>query len=227
MKNQLFFCMFLLLLASCSDKNKALEGVAEPPALHFDDTLYIREQDSLNINQTRKGILFLYATPIGHQFSLSYSDTSRGKLHFTYRGTELKTDKPFVVTENSNQLYCYADRPGTYAVDFYLTDQLGRVCTKTLIIKVQAQDKPHAEVAWAIEDRGNDNWLCRFDASLSKQPFGQIMQYHYLFDHDTVATPNAAMPYFFHGRGVYALSFFVTDDLGRSSDTIHYSIDVP
>lgn len=225
MRNYLFIFL-LLLLAACSDKNKAIDGLAEPPALHFDDTLYIREKDSLNINQTGSGILFLYCTPIGHQFNLSFSDTSNS-LHFVYRGVALKDSDPFVVTDNANQVYCYADKPGIYEVDFYLTDQLGRTATKTLIVKCAKQGKPFADVSWQVEDRGNDNWLCSFDASNSKQPFGQIMTYHYLFASDTVATAQPYMPYFFHGRGVYNLAFFVVDDLGRSSDTMYRSIDVP
>lgn len=225
MKNQLFICL-LLLLASCSDKDKAIDGAAAPPALHFDDTLYIREKDPLNINQSGKGVLFLYCTPIGHQFNLSFSDTS-GRLHFIYRGAELKDSKPFVVTENSNQVFCYADRPGVYAVDFYLTDQLGRTTTKQMMVKCAAQGKPHADYSWKTEDRGNDNWLCTFDASPSKQPFGQVMTYHYLFEKDTVQTAQPLMHYFIHGRGVYNVGFYVTDDLGINSDTLYRSIDIP
>lgn len=226
MKNH-FIIFLLLLLSSCSDKDKAIDGAAAPPALHFDDTLYIREKDALNINQSGKGLLFLYCTPIGHQFNLSFSDTSKGKLHFVYRGTSIPSDKPFVVTENSNQLFCYADKSGVYAVDFYLTDQLSRTTTKTLLIKCQAQGKPHADFSLKVEDRGNDNWLCTFDASSSKQPFGQIMQYHYFFPNDTLATAQPTMYYFFHGRGSYNIGFYVTDDLGISSDTLTRTIDIP
>ncbi len=223
MKN-LFFISLLVLLAGCSDKYDSLVQSAPPPVLSFgSDTLCIREKDPTNVNGTGKGVLTIYCSPAGHQFNLSFSDTS-GKLHFVYRGVALADSKPFLVADNANRLYCYADAPGLYAVDFTLTDQLGKTCTRTLIVQCSAGIKPTAALSWEQIGLDGGNWQYYFNASGSSQPFGAIMSYHYMIDGDKITVNHPMMKYFFHTPGMHAVSFYVIDDLSLSSDTLNYSI---
>lgn len=223
MKN-LCFIFLLVMLAGCSDKYESLVQSAPPPVLSFgSDTLCIREKDPTNVNGTGKGVLTIHCSPAGHQFNLSFSDTS-GKLHFVYRGTSLADSKPFVVTGDANTLYCYADAAGVYAVDFTLTDQLGKTCTRTLIVRCSAGVKPKAALSWEQIGLENGNWQYYFNAAGSSQPFGTIMSYHYLIDNDTVIVSRPILKYFFHTAGQHSISFFVVDDLNLSSDTLNYSI---
>lgn len=226
MKN-LLLIVLLASLAGCNDKYDSLVESAQPPVLYFaNDTLHIREKDPTNINATGKGILVIGCTPAGRQFNLSFSDTT-DKLHFVYRGMQLNDSQPFVVTDEDNSLFVYADAPGMYAVDFFLTDQLGRTVSRKLIVSCTAGEKPLASLTWEMSSRTGADWLYYFSADGSKQPFGAVMSYHYLFSDDTVVVNRPMLKYFFHSPGSHALSFFVVDDLGLSSDTLHYSIDIP
>lgn len=227
MKNLFLLLIVLAALAGCSDKYSSLHDAALPPQLGLPaDTLFIREKDPSNINTSNKGILSFFCSPAGHQFFLSFSDTS-GKMHFNYRGTDLKDSQPFVVTDNANSLYVYADAPGIYAVDFDLTDQLGKRATKKLIIKCAKMERPVAALGWQVDSLGYYNWQTIFNASASSQPFGMVMSYHYLCAGDTVTTVSPLMKYFFHVQGIHPVSFYVTDDLGVNSDTLHYTISIP
>ncbi len=226
MKNLLFFVL-LATLAGCNDKYDSLVESAQPPVLYFaSDTLHIREKDPTNINATGKGMLVIGCSPAGRQFNLSFSDTT-DHLHFVYRGTQLKDSQPFVVTDNDNSLYCYADAPGMYAVDFFLTDQLGKTTSRKLIVDCSPGSKPIVALTWEESGSTAADWLYYFNASGSKQPFGSIVSYHYQFESDTVVVNRPMLKYFFHSAGSHPLSFFVVDDLGNSSDTLNYSIDIP
>lgn len=226
MKN-LLFIVLLAMLAGCNDKYDSLVASAQPPVLYFaNDTLHIREKDPTNINATGKGILVIGCTPAGRQFNLSFSDTT-DKLHFVYRGNQLNDSQPFVVTDEDNSLFVYADAPGIYAVDFFLMDQLGKTTTRKLIVSCSPGTRPIAALTWEMSSRTGADWLYYFNAEGSRQPYGTIMTYHYLFSNDTVVVNRPVLKYFFHSAGSQPLSFFVVDDLGNSSDTVHYSIDIP
>lgn len=226
MKN--FFLIYVLLVfaTGCSDKYKSIADAAPVPTLTFlNDTLFIREKDPTNINATGKGMLYMSCTPAGHQFNLSFSDTS-GKVHFSYRGQLLQDSKPFPVADDVNSLYCYADAPGIYAVDFYLTDQLGKTATRKLIVKCARGQKPVASLSFGQtgDETDHGNWMYYFDASGSTQPFGSIVSYHYLINGTTIVVNRPLLKYNFHDVGQQQIDFFVLDDLGLSSDTLHYSI---
>lgn len=224
MKNLFLFCLLLLLITGCSDKYQSIYEAAPAPLLRFStDTLFIREKDPTNINASNKGLLLLNCTPSGHQFNLSYSDTS-GKIHFSYRGQLLPDLKPFVVADDVNSLYCYADTAGIYAVDFYLTDQLGKSTTRTLIVKCGQAQKPIVGLSWEEINHINDNWQYAFNASGSHQPYGSIVSYHYLFNAASIVVNRPLLKYNFHDAGLQQVSFFVVDDLGHSSDTLQFII---
>lgn len=226
MKNHFYVPLIylLVLLAGCSDKYASLVQSATPPVLSFgSDTLCIREKDPTNVNGTGKGVLTIHCSPAGHQFNLSFSDTS-GRLHFVYRGNALADSKPFVVTDDDNSLYCFADTAGLYAVDFTLTDQLGKTTTRPLIVRCSPGLKPVAALSWEQVELDKGNWQYYFNASGSSQPFGAILSYHYLIDGDPVVISRSLLKYVFHTAGQHALSFFVVDDLNLSSDTLYYSI---
>lgn len=222
-----FLFWLLVVLAGCSDKEKSLYLAAPPPALAFErDTLCIREKDPTNVNATGKGMLNISCSPAGHQFSLSFSDTS-SSLHFVYRGTQLQASKPFVVSDDVNTLYCYADRPGIYAVYFTLTDQLGRTVERKLLINCSAGVKPTAALNIEPVGREGSNWLYYINAEKSQQPFGAIMSYHYLIDGDPVVVNRPMLKYFFHQAGKHDVSVYVVDDLGTASDVVNETVLIP
>lgn len=227
MRNLIFiFTLFLAALAGCSDKYNSLAESAPPPGLTFErDTLYIREKDPTNINASGKGILNIYCMPAGHQFNLSFTDTS-GKLHFVYRGDALRDSEPFVVTDDPNTLYVYADTAGAYAVDFYLTDQLGKTTSRKLMIYSGPAQVPIAMLDWRQVSSDSTNYEYFFDASLSTQVQGSIMRYHYDIDGSPIEVTQPYLRYFFHSVGLHTVAFYVTDDLGQTSSTITYTIDV-
>lgn len=221
----IYFFLVAILLVACNDKYKSIVEAAPDPSIRFaSDTLYIREKDPTNINQSNKGMVQIYCMPSSHQFSLSFSDTS-GKLHFMYRGQMLPDSQPFVVTGEDNTLYCYADVPGTYAVDFLLSDQLGKTTAKKMIVRCSPSEKPIASLKY--EERPgavSSGWLYYFDGSESRQPFGAIMSYHYLINGVAYVTTQRLFKFSFHEAGQQEVDFFVVDDLGNASDTLHYSI---
>ncbi|HEX7691252.1 MAG TPA: hypothetical protein VF408_02625 [Sediminibacterium sp.] len=213
-----------LLLTACTKQQDTERGVAD---LHFTrDTVYVREKDYSNINQTNNGMVMVYAAPAQHQLNLSYSETS-GKVHFSYRGMRLTDSRPFVVAADSSGLFCSADEPGVYSVDFYLTDQLGRVVHKALVVSCVQSAKP--VVALQVEQAGAspDNWMYYFDALQSRQPYGAILSYCYLINGQSVITTSPLLKWYFHQPGNQEVFFHVLDDLGISSDTLHYSIQIP
>lgn len=216
----------LAVLGSCSNKYESVAESAPPPVLRFGrDTVLIREKDPNNVNANGMGMLLIYCSPVGHQFSISFTEPT-GNIHILYRGQEIKSGEPLVVTEDPNQLYCYADAPGEYEVDFYLTDQLGRTTAKAMLIVCKPGEKPLAALRWQELSTANNNWEYEFDGSHSAQPFGQVTSYHYLIDSDRFETAYPVTKYIFHAAGQHTISFHVVDDLGLPSDTLTYTIPI-
>lgn len=221
-----FVAAILLLATSCNDKYKSIAGSAPKPGLAFNkDTLRIREKDYININSTNNGKLSLYFGNSVHQLNLQFSDTS-GKVHFLYRGSEVISGQPLVVTDSLN-LFCAADTAGIYPIDFYLTDQLGKTVTKTLWIKCSANQRPKAELFYYLLDGSQaQSWLYRTDGSLSSDSDGVIVQYHYAINGQVINTNHWLLDYTFHAVGIHDVSLYVTDDLGLHSDTLNKQINV-
>ena len=216
---------FCLLLAACSKK---IENTSEGGAsLYFSkQVIAVREKDYTNINNTGNGMFLVFAIPAAHQLNLVYSEPT-GKVHFSYRGVRLTDSKPFAVAADSSGLFCSVDTPGVYRVDFYLTDQLGRVVTKELIVNCAGGVKPFALLNYEKVIESNGNWLYYFNADGSGQPFGAIVSYNYFINNDTISLSRSLLKYVFHQSGMQRVSFFVRDDLGISSDTLNYSIQIP
>lgn len=218
---------FCLLLAACSKKGELVPEGAGAADLHFSkDTVRVREKDYTNINHTGSGMVMVYAAPSVHQLNLSYSEPS-GKVHFSYRGMRLTDSRPFVVAADSSGLFCSVDEPGVYRVDFYLTDQLGRVVNKTLVVSCAQGPKPVAALQVAAAGETTDNWLYYFNALQSQQPYGAIFSYCYLINGQAATVTSPLLKWYFHQPGRQEIFFHVVDDLGISSDTLHYSILIP
>jgi hypothetical protein len=223
------FCLAVschLLLTACNDKYKSIVESAPKPALSFsNDTLRLREKDYTNINYSNNGKISLYFASGSHMLNLQFSDTS-GKVHFLYRGTEVTSGQPLVVTDSLN-LFCTADSAGIYPVDFYLTDQLGKTFSKTLIVKCAANQRPKAEFFYYLLDGSqSQSWLYRLDGSLTSDADGIITQYHYGVNGQQIRTNNRLLEYTFHAVGIHEVSLYVTDDLGLHSDTLHKQINI-
>lgn len=221
------FLAFFLLLSACSDKHDMIIANTQNADLHFSkDTVFVREKDYTNINNTGNGIFLVYASPAEHQLNLQYTEPS-GKVHFSYRGQLLSDSKPFVVAADSSGLFCSVDTPGVYHVDFYLTDQLGRTVTKQLIVQCATGVKPVADLQYEQVAVNGDNYLYYFSAAGCRQPYGAIVSYNYFINGDTIRINRPLLKYYFHQSGSQQVAFFVTDDLGQSSDTLNYSIQIP
>ncbi len=220
------FFAFFLLLSACSDKHDLIVAGTQGADLHFSkDTVYVREKDYTNINNTGNGMVMVYASPSAHQLNLSYSEPS-GKVHFSYRGQKLTDSQPFVVAADSSGLFCSVDTPGVYHVDFYLTDQLGRIVSKELVVNCAAGVKPIADLQYEEISHNTNNWFYYFNAGASRQPYGSIMSYHYRINGDTIHTNLPLLKWYFRQAGSQQVSFYVIDDLGLSSDTLNYSIQI-
>lgn len=221
------FFAIILLLSACSDKHDLIVAGTQTADLHFSkDTVYVREKDYTNIKNTGNGMIMLYASPSAHQLNLTYSEPS-GKVHFSYRGQRLTDSQPFLVATDSSGLFCSVDTPGVYHVDFYLTDQLGRIVSKELVVNCAAGVKPIAALQYEELSSDNNNWFYYFNAGASSQPYGAIMSYHYLINGETIYTNRPWLKWYFHQTGSQQVSFYVVDDLGLSSDTLHYVIQLP
>jgi hypothetical protein len=221
------FIAFIFLLSACSDKHDMIIANTQNADLHFSkDTVFVREKDYNNINNTGNGMFLVYASPATHQLNLQYSEPT-GKVHFSYRGQLLTDSKPFVVAADSSGLFCNVDTPGVYRVDFYLTDQLGRIVNKQLIVQCASGAKPIADLQFEQVAVYGDNYLYYFSAAGSRQPYGAILSYNYFINSDTIRINRPLLKYYFHQSGAHNISFFVMDDLGQSSDTLNYSIQIP
>lgn len=227
MKKLFAFCVLALLLGGCSDKYVSLYQTAPGPEMIFrNDTITMREKDSLNINGA--GVVWLHTMIPAHQMHIEYNDTSNGKVHFSYRGVALQNDWPVIVAGDSTSVFCSCDTPGFYAVDFYLTDQLGKTTGKQLIINCLANQKIKASLATQLIDSlTTGNWLYLFDASACYKPDGKIMSYHFSINGQMMQAATPVFYWTFHSRGTQTVSFYAVDDLGQLSDTINEQILIP
>lgn len=222
MKN-IYSLLLVAFCMSCSSKEVSFEQTPTGPKIGLADTIYIRERDSLNLNGN--GVISIQAKPSDQQLHLQLSDSS-GKVHFRYRGQTLLNNQPVVVAGEWNSLFCLVDDPGIYGIEVSLRDQLGRVSYKKLIIKAAAAQKPVARLLWMADERDSINRRYFFDAHGSSQPYGKILSYHYQINGQSIQVATEKMQYLFYQKGKYPLSFFVVDDLGQYSDTLHEIIDV-
>jgi hypothetical protein len=223
---QLFVITSFVFLAACSNKYESIYNSAPPPGLSFNkDTVSIREKDYSNINWTDNGRLSFFCSSPNHELNLQLSDTS-GKVHIMYRGDDLINKSPLPVMD-SIVVFCSCDTPGIYPVDCLLTDRLGKVSEKQLIIHCMS-DKPAIPSFFYIllDNSQMQNWFYRFDASLSQKSDGIITAYHFSFNGQPVVTNKPVMDWFFHAKGTHDVGLYVTDDLGKNSDTIHKQITI-
>lgn len=220
----LFILSVVLGFIACNNKEISFQQTPTGPVLAFaKDTLYVREKDYNNINGN--GIIYLQTLPAGHQLHLRLFDSS-GQIKFSYRGQSLANDQPVIVSGEWNEIFCSVDRSGLYAVDVSLKDQIGRVHTRKLMIYAAAAQRPKASLTWKVDERDSAARRYYFDAGGCLQPYGKILSYHYLISGQNIISSSDRLQYIFHQKGSYPISFFVKDDLGQHSDTLHQIIDV-
>jgi hypothetical protein len=220
----LFAIWLLAFCVACSSKETALKQTDTAPQIGLvGDTVFVREKDPLNLNGN--GVFAIQALPANHQLHLQLYDSS-GAVHFSYRGQSLSNNQPVVVAGEWNSLFCKVDTAGIYGIELSLRDQLGRISRKPLIIKAAAAQRPVAALQWKVDNRDITNRRYYFDAGGCAQPYGKILSYHYSIGGQNIKSATDKLTYIFHQKGVYPISFFVVDDLGQHSDTIHQNIDV-
>jgi hypothetical protein len=225
MKNY-FILILVVLLGSCSDKYKSVYESAPAPEIRFNkDVLTIREKDYTNINLTNNGMLTIYCSSASHQLNIQIADKS-DLVHFMYRGDEIQNGQPFVAMD-SVKLFCTSDSVGVYSVDFYLTDQLGKTTKKQLIVNCLANQGGKASFFWVpLGVEQLQAWPYVFDGSLSTEPDGVITSYHYSINGQQIMTTQPVMNWVFHAKGTHDIGLYVTDDLGKNSDTLHKQITI-
>lgn len=223
MKN--IISIFLLALCTaCSNKEVSMKQTDTAPTIGLaGDTLFVREKDPFNLNGN--GVFTVQALPANHQLHLRLNDTS-GLVHFSYRGQAIPNNQPVIVAGEWNSLFCKADASGVFGIELTLRDELGRISSKTLVIKAAAAQRPKAALMWKADERDSESRRYYFDAGGCTQPYGKIMSYHYFINGQSVVTTAEQFQYIFHSKGSYPLSFHVTDDLGQHSDTLHQTIVV-
>ncbi|MES2373457.1 MAG: hypothetical protein V4557_12805 [Bacteroidota bacterium] len=226
MKKQIAFAI-LVILGACSDKYESLYNSAPSPGLSFNkDTVVIREKDYVNINHSDNGRLVFYCSSPNTDLNLQLSDTS-GKVHIMYRGVDVVNIGPLPVID-SVVVFCAGDTAGIYSVDCLLTDRLGKVTEKELIVKCFANQPASANFFFiALGSTQLQNWPYVIDGSLSHKDNGIIVSYHYSINGQEILTNTPVMNYTFHARGTHDIGLFVTDDLGLNSDTVHHQLIIP
>lgn len=222
-----WFFIFYVVLASCSNQYDAIVNSAPSPDLHFSkDTLRIRERDYLNVGYSNNGKLTIYCSEAAHELNLSLDDTST-RVHVLYRGTEISSGESLPVMD-SIQVFVNADVAGIYALDFYLRDRLGKTVKKRLVVKAAANGAAVASFFYeALPPFQLQSWPYLFNASLSSKPDGIIVSYHYSVNGQMITTYDPVMNWVFHAKGVHNIGLYVTDDLGKNSDTVHQQIKIP
>ena len=220
-----FIYPFILLLATaCSDKYQSLYDAAPTPGLYFSkDSVKIREKDYFNISQSNNGKLSFYCKSANTQLNLQLTDTSKN-IHILYRGTDLVNNGPLPVMD-SIQVFCTCDTPGIYSVDCLLTDRLGKVSEKTLLIVCKANQPAQPDFFASLVDNSiTQNWVYQFNASASKKTDGIILQYHFLINGVQYDSNSPFFNWTFHANGPQDIGLFLTDDLGVNSETLHTHI---
>jgi uncharacterized lipoprotein YajG len=225
-KHFLSIMSVLIFLSACSDKYKSLYESAPKPALSFNkDTITIREKDYRNINWTNNGRLTINCADQSHQLNLQFSDTS-SKVHFNFRGDSLISGQPILVMDKV-EMFVSCDTVGIYGLDFKLTDQLGKITQKQLIVKCLANQKAKASFFYVpLENSQLQSWGYVFDASNSQKPDGIITAYHYSINGQAVTTNLPVMNWTFHAKGTHNVNLYVTDDLGKNSDMFYKQITI-
>ncbi len=220
----LFILSLILGSFACNNKDISFQQTPTGPVVSFaKDTLYVREKDPNNINGN--GIFHVQTLPANRQLHLRFYDSS-GQIRFSYRGQRLANDQPVIVTGEWNEIFCTVDQSGLYAVDVSLKDQIGRVHTRKLMIHAASAQRPKALLTWKVDERDPEARRYYFDAGGCQQPFGKILSYHYSISGQNIISSSDRLQYIFHQKGSYPISFYVKDDLGQHSDTLHSIIDV-
>lgn len=221
---QIFVLSLLAFCVACSSKETALKQTDTAPKIGLvSDTIFVREKDALNLNGN--GVFAIQALPAHHQLHLQLYDSS-GDVHFSYRGQSLANNQPVIVAGEWNSLFCFVDTAGIYGIELSLKDQLGRISRKQLIIQAAAAQRPVAALQWKMDSRDITHRRYYFDAGACVQPYGKILSYHYTIGGQNIKSATDKLTYIFHQKGSYPISFFVVDDLGQHSDTLHQIIDV-
>lgn len=226
MKNWICFVMAVLTLA-CSDKYRAVVDSAPVPQILFNkDTISIREKDETNILHTDHGNLTIYIKEVGHQLNLIREDTNSA-VHIMYRGEDILPGRSLPVTD-SIQVFISADSPGDFTLAFTLTDRLGRIITRYLPVRVLANQAATPVFFYRQEAPAQlQSWPYQLNASLSADPDGSIMQYHFLINGQLVDSRDPAIRWVFRAKGEQVVGLYVTDDLGLSSATVYQKIMIP
>ncbi len=227
MKTQLLFFYALIFLGACSNKYESVLNSAPKPELGFSkDTVRIREKDYTNVRYTNNGRLTIYCSESGHELNLQLEDTS-SRVHVIYRGAEITSGASLPVMD-SIVVFINADEAGMYALDFYLSDRLGKTAKKTLLVQCSTNQQPIASFFFvAVTPATLQSWPYVFDASLSGKPDGVITAYHFTINGQAVDTNQPVMNWTFHAKGEHTIELYVTDDLGKNSEVFTKKITIP
>lgn len=224
MKTIASILILFFIIKGCTQKEVAMRDQTKGPELHLaSDTLRMRERDYLNLNNL--GVIWLQTIPAKEQLHLELHDTS-GRVQFYYRGQRIFAQQPFLVAAEWNSLFCTVDTPGVYAIEIDLIDKIGRSVTKKLILQVANAIRPTAHLTWMRDLRDTTQSRYYFNASGSEQPYGKLLSYHYRINQQDIVSSTDRLLYIFHQSGQQSIRFYVVDDLGQHSDTLHYSIQV-
>jgi hypothetical protein len=189
--------------------------------------MYIREKDPGNVTGWVNPFLWMHSIPSLQQLNLMYNDPG-GKVHFVYRGVPMEEGKAMIVAGDSTSVFCHCDTAGVYAVDFYLTDQLGKVSAKTLHVNCLANDRAKPDLFMDfIDSSQTDNWSYRLDATKTEKLYGRIMGYYFNVNGQPLYSATAVGHWVFHARGEQTISLYVIDDLGLHSDTVTQKLMIP
>jgi hypothetical protein len=226
MKDIFLISVIAISFLSCNKKYDSLYNNAPRPALSFNrDTLFIREKDQTNIKRTDAGRLAVYCSDVEHELNLQFADSSH-KVHIIYRGTEILSGQ-FLPVIDSVLLFVYADTLGLYPLNCFLTDRLGKVTQKQIIVKCLPNQKPTASFFSILTDNSQmQNWGYLFDTSISADVDGLITGYHFTINGQPLFSNQPSLNWNFHARGTHDIGLYVTDDLGLNSDTIHQKLTI-
>lgn len=226
MKTQLLFFYVLVILGACSNKYESVVNSAPKPELGFNrDTVRIREKDYTNVRNTNNGRVTIYCSEPGHSFTLQREDTS-SRVHVMYRGNEITSGASLPVMD-SIVVFINADTSGLYALDFYLTDRLGKTAKKKLMVSCWPNQQAVATFFYTALGPTTQSWPYQFNASLSGKPDGMITVYHFSIYGQAVDTYQPILNWTFHAKGEYTIGLYVTDDLGKNSETFTQKITIP
>lgn len=216
----------LLLVAACSNKYDSIKESAPKQELSFSkDTVRIRERDTTNVLWTDHGRLTIYCKDPDHQLNLLRDDTCT-VVHVLYRGNEIKAGQSLPLMD-SVQVFVFADTPGNYGLEFLLTDRLGRMIQKTVVVDCRTNQRPASRFIWWAESQTQpQSWPYVIDASTSSKPDGLITRYDFSINGQWMSSTQAVFKWIFHAKGEQVVGLSVADDLGQVSDTVYQKINV-